>query len=265
MRCQQEQAISIVKRICHAYLTERDTEVVLRYVAPQIVWVANEMNQIFRGKEELSKLLRIEKADIIQPYKIEQEWYEATPLTADSCIVYGEVHLEDKSEDAIIRMNRVRLTAICQQSEQEILLQHVHTSVGIEGTQDGGYRPALMAQKNVNEMLHQLIKKETNELELVYKEYRESLNRYKFALEMTNDVVFELDLSSNQILFDDQRFYDLFQMKPQLGFNNSRKEAMFRQIHPDDRERVGQLFEITNYMGAGQGSARSCDQDDWQY
>lgn len=252
MRYQQEQAISIVKRVCHSYFTERDTEEVLRHAAPQIVWVANEINQICRGKEELSELLRKEEADFTQPYKIEQEWYEATPLTEDSCIVYGEILLEDRFEDAIIQMNRVRLTAICQLNEQEILLQHVHASAGIGGTQDGQYRPSLMAQKHVNDMLHQLIKKKTSEVELVYEEYREGLARYKFALEMTNDVVFEYDLSSNQILVDDQRFYELFQMKPQRGLYINLKEEMFRQIHPDDRERVGQLFEITNYMGGAQ-------------
>lgn len=251
MSNQLEQARAMVKQVCHAYLSKQDTSEVLHHADHQIVWIANEINQICRGWAELRVLLQENEQHVVEPYKIIKEWYEAIPIAADTCIVYGEVKLDDKLARTLTRMTCIRISVICKLGEQALKMLHVHTSIGGQGIKDDQYHPSLIAQDNATDRLQQVIMEKTVELERVYEEYREVLSRYKFTLEVTNDVVFELDLDSKQILVDERRFYELFQMIPKQGFCVDMKEEMLSHIHPEDRERVDTIFGIPHIIAMG--------------
>lgn len=245
---QQEQATTIVKQLCHAYLSTQDIDKVLHYVDYQILWIASERNQICRGHGELKALLQEKVSIDTEANHIIEEWYEAIPLTANTCTVYGEMKLADKLNPPYVQEKHVRFSFVCSQDERELKILQAHTSLDIQGEEDGQYQSALTAQQQVNDRLQQAVIEKTEELERIYEEYHENLARYRFALEVTNDVAFELDLKSKQIHLDDRRFFDLVKRNPERGYYTDIKEDLLRIVHPDDREEVNLRFSLPYIM-----------------
>ena len=104
--------------------------------------------------------------------------------------------------------------------------------------------------KIIDELLEKCdrLEKENQRLKKQEEEYFESVNILNMITENASDLIAILDLKGNR-LYNSESYNSIFGDKNKLFGTNS-----FREIHPEDREKIKKIFHDTVSTGIGQRS-----------
>ncbi|WP_232697462.1 diguanylate cyclase domain-containing protein [Brevibacillus daliensis] len=237
------QAIELAKNFTYTYLVKRDFDKVLQMMDSHITWIGTGIKEICRNYSDAIRLLEAEKSGFYGHFVILEEWYDVIPITDESCIVFGILHVKEDSENVIVMDMHIRFSLVCTLRKGIMKIRHLHFSIPNVAQGEDEFFPRNVSNQG-NEIFKKVIREKTEELERLNEKFLESEKRYKFALEATNDVVFEIDLTSEKVIVDEQKFTNLYQ----VPFNSRYWKAVFTLgmtiVHPEDRENFMQLLNL---------------------
>lgn len=246
------QAEAFVRGLWRDYLESRNFFGILPSIAPEVSLIGTGEQEIYESKQMLLQGIGQEAAQWPERFKLENEWYRSEAISDTVCVVYGGFSVREaelgKEDPALIEagMMNTRFTAVCRYEEGKgFTLCHLHHSSPSREQAEGELFPKSIVEQS-NRLLKKAMEQKSRELEELNKEYRESELRYKFAMEATNDIVFELSLQTGLFSIDHAKFERMYGKKLEDDRQKTVVDTILSCIYFEDKENFIQQFSLND-------------------
>ncbi len=157
--------------------------------------------------------------------------YQAQGVSPEGVLIYGVIDVGEAS---------VQFSLFCQVEAERFVIKHFHVSYSQRQWVDEA-----ADQEEVCQSLKELSQSRRQELDRRLQELRDSEAIYRFVLEATSDLIFDIDVVNKDIHIDQEKMMRLFEVE--LSSEPSITEIynkMVSAIWPADREGFVEKFDI---------------------
>lgn len=121
-----QDALAFTDMLADIYFVNRKLDELPQYMSDMVSWIGTGKGETSKNIEEAKRALMLELQEYNGSFTIKQQQFEATALSDDICIVYGE--LQAHSNDSEVSSENLRLSLIIKQTSEGFKLQHLHFS-----------------------------------------------------------------------------------------------------------------------------------------
>ncbi len=216
------------------YFEAREIPSLLNKLDPEIIWIDAGQAGVCSGLAAVRRNLELKEPEFNAHFLILEQRQEASVVSEGMALVSGELEMRRVTPIPNHTVIRVHYTYGIRRTRADLRLTHMHISLP-------------------NEQLVVLEQETQKNLE--------NEARFRFALEASNDMVFEWDLNSNKISADRERFHTLFQIIQEDGQAEDPLPEIMKMIHPEDITSVQNLFRPDALKRAEYGQAQTMTLD----
>lgn len=227
--------LTFARQWCHMVLAEGNWEAALACATEDVVWAGSGVDHTCQGKEAVRTL-----ADVLsrQPMTLTDVQLATAYGDQNSCLVTGDLCLEipGTAQHAPPGQLRVALALLCVRREERLRWRYVQLAL------QGRDLLEVLERQSWGQLQAQL-EQRTRELEEVYQQKQEQEMRYRFALEATHDVIFELDMETGAVTAKEAQMRRLFDLPPDADMSMGVLQVAQSRVHPEDQERHSAFFD----------------------
>lgn len=208
-------ALAFASEFNKYYFEAREIPFLLDRLDPEIIWIDAGQAGLCSGLEAVRRSLELKGPEFNVHFLILEQRQQVSVVSEGMALVSGELEMRRVMPIPNPTALRVRFTYGIRRIRSDLRLAHLHLSLPNE-------QPAEFEQETPKNL--------------------ENEARFRFALEASNDMVFEWDLDRNKISADREKFHTLFQTSRDDSQAEDPLSAIMKMIHPEDIISVQNLF-----------------------
>lgn len=197
-----QEAKDFIKYLFKIYLEDRNFSLFLSMLHEDITWIGTGKYEICKNYQEAVKLLEEERDSWDGHFKILEQWYQASSIHDNCCVVFGELSIKEDGLNTILMDMHSRFSMVCVKEDGQIKLYQAHFSVPNEAQEPGEFVHKkqiedynILLEEKLQERT-QMLKDRTNELQTLTNNVEVAIIRCSFTKELhvtfANDGLFRM-------------------------------------------------------------------------